>query len=148
MEHYKFNPITRTLVMSAGFARAISDISSDEYNLYKQILADVPNLNVERKTHASPSSYKGKNGKKTSYYPTKGLTYERMEQFMNALPEGQKYLDVYYTVRAVSGICPSAYASVRRWFEAQFPLYRNNPLFYVKNSVEVIDYATVLDKVA
>ena len=42
MEHYKFNPITRTLVMSAGFARAISDIRSDEYNLYKQMLADVP----------------------------------------------------------------------------------------------------------
>ena len=71
-----------------------------------------------------------------------------MEQFMNALPEGTKFLDEYNKLNAVAVLCPSPYAVIRRWFEAQFPLYRNNPLFYVKNSVEVIDYATVIDKVA
>lgn len=144
MEHYKFNPITRTLVMSAGFARAISDISSDEYNLYKQMLSDVPGLNVVRKTHKSPTSYKG-DGKRTSYYPTKGLTIKKMEKFMNALPEGKKYLDEYNKLKAVADICPSPYAVIRRWFEAQFPEFRRNPLFYVNNSVEVIDFAAILE---
>lgn len=145
MERYKFNPITRTLVMSAGFARAISDISSDEYNLYKQMLADVPGLKVERKTHEKPTYYIGQDGERTTYYPTKGLTIKKMEKFMNALPEGKKFLDEYNKLKAVADICPSPYAAIRRWFVAQFPLYRENPLFYVNNSVEVIDFAAFLE---
>ena len=145
MEHYKFNPITRTLVMSAGFAHAISDIRSDEYNLYKQMLADVPGLKVERKTHEKPTYYIGQDGERTTYYPTKGLTIKKMEKFMNALPEGKKFLDEYNKLKAVADICPSPYAVIRRWFVAQFPKYREDPLFYVNNSVEVIDFAEYLD---
>lgn len=145
MEHYKFNPITRTLVMSAGFARAISDIRSDEYNLYKQMLADVPGLKVERKTHEKPTYYIGQDGERTTYYPTKGLTIKKMEKFMNALPEGKKFLDEYNKLKAVVVLCPSPYAVIRRWFVAQFPKYREDPLFYVNNSVEVIDFAAFLE---
>ena len=148
MESYKFDVITRTLIMSSAFARAVSDTSSDEYKLFAHMQKEIPDLRVERKTHASPTSYKSKNGKKTSYYPTKGLSFEKMEQFMNALPEGEKYLNEYNALRAVAVLCPSAYASVRRWFEAQFPKYRENPLFYIRNSVEVIDYAAFLEEVA
>ena len=144
MKNYKFDILTNTLTLSADFVRAASDRGSAEYKMVQQMKAEIPDLIVVRKTHASPSSYKGKNGKKTSYYPTKGLSFERMEKFMNALPEGEKYLDEYNKLRAVSVLCPSAYASVRRWFEAQFPKYRENPLFYVKNSVDVIDYAAFL----
>ena len=150
MERYKFDAVARTLVMSDGFARAVSVVGSAEYKLYKRMIAEIPDLRVERKTHESPTSYKGKNGKRTSYYPTKGMTFERMEQFMNALPEGKKYLEEYNRLRAVavSGLCHSRYTIIRRWFEAQFPKYRENPLFYVKNSVDVIDYATFLEDVA
>ena len=150
MERFKFDAVSRTLVMSADFARAVAvaDEESAEYKLYLRMRKEIPDLKVERRTHASPTSYKGKNGKKTSYYPTKGLSYERMEKFMGALPEGQKYLDEYKALKAVSGICPSPYAVVRQWFEKQFPLYRNNPLFYVKNCVEVIDYARECTRIA
>ena len=146
MERYKFNPITRTLVMSAGFARAISDIRSDEYNLYKQMLADIPDLKVERKTHEKPTSYIGQNGKRTTCYPTKKLSYKRMEKFMEALPENNKYLDEYNKLRKYAeAMCLSPYAPVAQWFMAQFPKFRENPLFYVNNSVEVIDFAEYLD---
>ena len=150
MERYKYDAVSRTLVMSAGFDRALNDYNSDESRLYRRMLKEIPDLVVDRKSHASPTSYKGKNGKRTSYYPTKGLTFERMEQFMKALPEGEKYLEEYNQLRAVAlpELCPSRYTIIRRWFEAQFPKYRDNPLFYVKNSVEVIDYATFLDNVA
>ena len=144
MENYKFDAISRTLVMSAGFARAVCDTRSKEYKLFVRMQNEIPGLNVVRKTHASPSSYKGQNGKKTSYYPTKGLSFKKMEQFMNALPEGQKFLDEYNALKGVCVLCPSSYAVVRRWFEAQFPKYRENPLFYVRNSVDVIDYADFL----
>ncbi len=147
MERFTFDPISRTLTISAGFARAIADAdeNSDEYKLYLRMRKEIPDLTVKRKTHASPKSYKGQNGKRTSYYPTKNLSYERMEKFMNALPEGEKYLNEYKALRSVVVLSPSGYASVRRWFAAQFPKYRENPLFYVKNSVEVIDYAAYID---
>ncbi|MBO5627729.1 MAG: hypothetical protein J5965_01445 [Aeriscardovia sp.] len=144
MELYKFDAVNKTLVISAAFDRALSDTQSAEYRLYKQMLSDIPGLIVVRKTHKSPTSYKG-DGKRTSYYPTKGLTIKKMEKFMNALPEGKKYLDEYNKLKAVAILCPSPYAAIRRWFEAQFPEYRRNPLFYVNNSVEVIDFAAILE---
>ena len=150
MEHYTFDPITRTLVMSAAFAHAISDTRSAEYKMYKRMLSEIPDLRVERKTRKKPTSYKRKDdGKRTSYYPTKKLSYERMEKFMEAIPEGQKYLDEYHKLRKYAeAICLAPYAPVARWFMAQFPNFRENPLFYVKNSVEVIDYADFLNDAA
>lgn len=150
MERYKFDAVSRTLFMSAGFADAVSagavsENQSAEYTLYMRLIREIPDLRVQRMTHASPTSYKRENGKRIPYHPTKGLTYERMERFMNALPDGQKYLDEYNKLRAVAGICPSAYAAVRRWFEAQFPKYRENPLFYVKNSVDVVDFSAYVE---
>lgn len=151
MERYFFDVMTNTLVMSAGFARAIADADEEsaEYKLYLRMRKEIPDLKVERRTHASPSSYKGKNGKKTSYYPTKGLSYERMEKFMGALPEGKKHLETYKTLRNLAeSMCPSPYSVVAKWFMAQFPKFRENPLFYVKNSVEIIDYAAFLESAA
>lgn len=145
MENYKFNAVTRTLVMSAAFAKAVSDTRTPEYKLYRRMLSEVPNLTVERKTHASPKSYKGKDGKRTTSNPAKNLTYERMEKFMRALPNGgEKYMNEYNTLRAVCSVSSSPYAIVRKWFEAQFPDYRKNPLFYIRNDVEVIDFSTFL----
>ena len=54
MERYTFNPVAKTLVITAAFAKAIQNIESEEYTLYTQLMADIPNLEVVRKTHASP----------------------------------------------------------------------------------------------
>ena len=150
MERFKFDAVSRTLVMSADFARALNDYNSDESKLYRRMLKEIPNLNVERKTHASPSSYRRKGSdKKTSYYPTKGLSYEKMEKFIKALPEGKEYLETYETLCSLAKeMCPSPYSVVAKWFMAQFPKFRENPLFYVKNSVEIIDYAAFLESAA
>ena len=147
MNAYKFDAVSRTLIISADFADALNDFNSVESKLYRKMLNAIPDLRVERKTHASPTSYKGKNGKRTSYYPSKGLSFERMEKFMRALPNGgQKYLDEYNSLRAACVVCLSPYAVARRWFEAQFPLYRSDPLFYVKNEVDVIDFSKYLEE--
>lgn len=146
MENFKFVGVSKTLIMSAAFERELSNVDSAEYKLYTRMLSEIPGLTVVRKTHTSPTYYKNKEtGRKTSYYPTKGLSYEKMEKFMGALPEGKKYREVYDKLKAVAVLCPSPYACVRHWFEAQFPKYRENPLFYVNNSVEVIDFAAFLE---
>ncbi len=150
MERYFFDVMTNTLEMSAGFARASADVRSPEYKLYLRMRNEIPDLKVVRKTHASPASYKRKGSdKKTSYYPTKGLSYEKMEKFIKALPDGKKYLETYETLRNLADtMCPSPYSVVAKWFMAQFPKFRENPLFYVKNSVEIIDYAAFLESAA
>ena len=149
---YKLDFAHQTITLTASFASKANDPKSAEYELLLRLQHDFPNLKIVNRTHASPSSYKvkGQDKKRTSYYPTKGMTFNRMEQFMNALPEGEKYLEEYNKLKsvAVPDLCHSRYTIVRRWFEAQFPKFRENPLFYVKNSVEVIDYATFLDTVA
>ena len=154
MKHFTFDPISRTLTISAGFARAISDANdnSDEYNLFLRMRKEIPDLKVKRKTHASPISYKDKNGgKRTPYYPTKNLSYERMEKFMDALDGGQKYRNEYDKLRkAAEAMCLAPYMPVARWFMAQFPEFRKDPLYYTKpeHLPDVIDYATFLEKVA
>ena len=146
MERYKFDACTNTLVMSAAFARAAADADSAEYKLIKRMRSEIPDLIVKRKTREKPTSYIGQNGKRTTCYPTKKLSYERMEKFMGALPESKKYLDEYNKLRKYAeAMCLSPYAPVAQWFMAQFPKYRENPLFYVNNSVEVIDFAEYLE---
>ncbi|SCX26424.1 hypothetical protein SAMN02910436_02106 [Ruminococcaceae bacterium P7] len=62
---------------------------------------------------------------------------------MNALPEGEskeKVLEHYNFLRNHAGfIQTNAYKKVREWFVEQFPLYRKDPLFYLKNEVKVIE---------
>lgn len=145
---YKLDLAHQTLTMTAAFAEKANNPGTAEYRLVRQFLHDFPNLKVENRTHASPKRYKNSNGTVTTRNQFNGLTYEKMEQFMNNLPEGKKYLDEYNALRAVVVLSPSGYASVRRWFAAQFPKYRENPLFYVKNSVDVIDYAAFLNTAA
>ena len=77
-----------------------------------------------------------------------GMTYARMEKFINALPNSEELLKPFTFLKATG-----EYANVRRWFEAQFPYYRSNPLFYYNSNViplnatdfmteeEYIDYA-------
>lgn len=142
---YKLDLAHQTLTLTAAFADAANNPASDEYNLVRQFQHDFPNLKIVNRTHATPKRYNNKNGTITYHNQFNGLTYKKMEKFMGALPDGEKYLNEYNALRSVVLLSPSGYASVRRWFAAQFPKYRENPLFYVKNSVEVIDYAAYVD---
>lgn len=40
----------------------------------------------------------------------------------------------------------SRYPAVRRWFVAQFPKFRKDPLFYYHNEVAVIDITTFIQQ--
>ena len=148
MKRYTFDAVSRTLVMSAGFAKALNDYNSDESRLYRQMLADIPALRVERKTHASPTSYKGPNDKRTSCYPTKKLSYKRMEKFMEALNDGQKFLAEYTKLREkAKQMDIPGYPPVARWFLEQFPDYRTDALFYVGNEPDVLCFENFLTEI-
>ena len=140
MERYTFNPVAKTLVITAAFAKAIQDINCAEYALYTQLMADIPNLEVIRKTHKTPTKYQTKTGEKFNCNQFKNLTFDNMKAFIAGLPSSEEIMKSYDFLRDC-GVLPqtSRYAVVRKWFIAQFPEFRKNPLFYLYNEVKVVD---------
>ena len=136
----------KTLTLTAAFADAANNPENEEYALLCQFQRDFPNLRIVRKTHATPTLYRNSDGTKTARNKHNNLTYERMERFMNALPDGAEYLTAYWELREkAEDMCASPYAAVSAWFMKQFPQFRSNPLFYLDNKPKVIPYSTVLE---
>ena len=139
MERYTFNPVAKTLVITAAFAKAMQNIESDEYNLYMKLMADIPNLEVIRKSHASPRKYVNKQGEQFKCNQFKNLKYENMERFMMGLPNGEVYMNEYLFLRNhAAEVQTNGYTIIRRWFVAQFPEFRKNPLAYIDTQPDVL----------
>ena len=103
-------------------------------------MADIPNLEVIRKTHKTPTKYQTKTGEKFNCNQFKNLTFDNMKAFIAGLPSSEEIMKSYDFLRDC-GVLPqtSRYAVVRKWFIAQFPEFRKNPLFYLYNEVKVVD---------
>lgn len=139
MEKYKINLVSKTLIVTAAFEKAMNDPPSAEYERYIQLQHDIPGLKVSRRSHKSPTKYRNKSGEVFRCNQYKNLTYENMEGFINTLPKRDELMEVYNYIRYGAGLGQrSCYAAVRRWFEAQFPNFRNNPLFYFNQDFKVI----------
>ena len=139
METYKFNPVTKILIVTAAFEKAMNNPSSEEYALYIQLQHDIPGLRVSRRTHKSPAKYHTKGGDVFRCNQYKHLTYKNMENFIKILPKRDELMEVYDYIRYGAGLAQTnCYAAVRRWFEAQFPDFRRNPLLYFHGNFEVL----------
>ena len=139
MERYSFDPVAKTLTITAAFAKAMQNFESDEYTLYMKLMTDIPNLEVIRKSHASPRKYVNKQGEQFKCNQFKNLKYENMERFMMGLPNGEVYMEEYLFLRNhASEVQTNGYTLVRKWFVAQFPEFRKNPMAYITNQPEVI----------
>ena len=147
MEKFVFDVISQTLTITAKFAKMMNDPQSDEYKLVQQFRKDFPNLTIAKKTHKSATSYTTKSGEKFNCNQFKNLTYDRMEKFIKALPKSEGYLREYSFVKDfASAIQTNGYTLVRKWFVAQFPEFRKNPLFYLSHSPELVSGATFLEE--
>ena len=139
MENYKFNPVTKALIVTAAFEKAMNDPTSDEYKLFIQLQHDIPGLKVSRRTHKSPAKYRTKKGETFQCNQFKNLTYRNMEHFIKALPKRDELMKVYNYIRYGAGLVQtSSYTAVRRWFVAQFPDFRENPLSYFNQDFQII----------
>ena len=147
MEKFVFDVISQTLTITAKFAKMMNDPQSDEYKLVQQFRKDFPNLTIAKKTHKSATNYTTKSGEKFNCNQFKNLTYDRMEKFISALPQSEGYLREYTFVKDfASAIQHNGYTLVRKWFVAQFPEFRKNPLFYLNHSPALVSGAAFLDQ--
>lgn len=145
MEKYKFDAVSRTLTITAKFAAKMNDPESDECTLVKRFQENFPGLTIAKKTHKSATSYTAKTGEKFNCNQFKNLTYDRMEKFIAALPNSDSYLREYNFVKdSASAIQHNGYTLVRKWFMAQFPEFRKNPLFYLYNTPTLVSGSEIL----
>lgn len=148
MKNYKVDFTNNTITITADFAKAMNDPSSMEYKTITTILKDFPNMEIVHRTHKTPTEYTSKStGKKTRCNQFKNLTYDKMKGFIKALPNHEKHLAAFNFLRYYGSLPQtSRYTVVRKWFVAQFPEFRENPLFYLYNEVDIINIAPYLDE--
>lgn len=148
MERYTLDVVSKTLIITEKFSKKLQDPDSDEFVLYSKLMETIPSLTVSRRTHTTPRRYTSQStGEKFNCNQFKNLTYKNMETFMDGLPNSSQYRKEYDFLRdyAVS-IQTNGYALVRKWFVAQFPYFRKNPLFYVYNTPELISGTEFIEK--
>ena len=68
-----------------------------------------------------------------------------MEKFISALPQNEEYMREYTFVKEFGSLVQTnAYTLVRKWFVAQFPEFRKNPLFYLNNTPQIVKASTFM----
>ena len=141
MKGYTLSLSAKTLTITKAFEDAVSKGEGEAYDLYTKCMREIPGLTVIRKTHATPSKYVSKStGEKFNCNQFKNLTYDNMEGFINGLPNSEDYLKAYNFIKNCGSLpLTSRYTAVRKWFVAQFPEFRKNPLFYLYNEVKVVN---------
>ena len=144
--NYRIDFTKMTLIMTADFADRAYSPETDEYAILTRLKKDFPGLKIERKTHRTPSKYKTKQGEEYKHNQFKDLTYKRMEIFLSRIPNGSAYQKEYACVKDfATDLNGNGYSLVRKWFVAQFPNFRKNPLFYLNNSPELINGVAFLN---
>lgn len=146
MNAYKVDFTANTITITAAFAKAMNNPTSAEYKIITQIRKDFPKMEIVRKTHKTPTKYTSKStGEEFRCNQFKNLKYENMEGFINGLPNSEEYLKPYNFLKNCGSLpLTSRYTAVRKWFVAQFPDFRKNPLFYLYNKVDVVDFTAIL----
>lgn len=128
MKEYKINFTTNTVTISKSFALAASDPCKPEFETLSKLQAAYPGMRIIHKTHRSPSKANA----------NKGLTYERMEGYINLHENAAELLIKFEAVKAIAATQKSPYKLIRNWFMQQFPDYgklpeinRNGKILYV-----------------
>ena len=144
---YKLNLPARTLTITKEFEEAVSMGEGDEFDIYTKLHREIPGLVDIRKTHKTPTKYHTQDGEIYKCNQFKNLKYENMEGFINGLPNNEEFVRAYNFLKYCGSLVSTArYAAVRKWFVAQFPDFRKNPLFYLYNTPALIDYVSFIEE--
>ena len=147
MNTYKIDFAANTITITADFAKAMNNPTSAEYQIVAQVRKDFPEMRIIRKPHKTPSKYQTKTGEKFNCNQFKNLTYKNMETFIMGLPAAEAYMEEYLFLKNYAAeVQTNGYTIIRRWFVAQFPDFRKNPLAYLTTQPAVVSGAEVADQ--
>ena len=139
MERSKFEPVSKTLVITEAFQKKMQDVTSEEFQYYAKLMIAIPNLKVVNRTHKTPRTYTTKEGETFHCNPSKNLKYKNMENFITGLPNGEQYMKEYMFLKERAAVVQtSRHNLVKKWFLEQFPNFRTNPLTYIYQTPELV----------
>lgn len=117
MNEYKINFTANTITISKSFALAASDPSKPEFETLSKLQAAYPGMRIVHKTHRSPSKAN----------VNKGLTYDRMERYINLHENAAELLVKFKTVKEIAAKQKNPYLFTKGWFMQQFSDYGKLP---------------------
>lgn len=117
MKEYKINFTANTITISKSFAEAASDPSKPEFETLSKLQAAYPGMRIVHKTHRSPSKANA----------NKGLTYERMEGYINLHENAAELIVKFEAVKEIAAKQKNPYLFTKGWFMQQFPDYGKLP---------------------
>ena len=139
MERSKFEPVSKTLVITEAFQKKMQDVTSEEFQYYSKLMVAIPDLKVVHRTHKTPRTYTTKEGDTFHCNPSKNLKYKNMENFIAGLPNSEQYMKEYKFLKERAAVVQtSRHNIVKKWFLAQFPNFRTNPLTYIYQTPELV----------
>lgn len=139
MERSKFEPVSKTLVITEAFQKKMQDVTSVEFLYYSKLMDAIPDLKVVNRTHKTPRTYTTKEGETFHCNPSKNLKYANMENFIAGLHNREQYMKEYEFLKERAAVVQtSRHNLVKKWFLAQFPNFRTNPLVYIYQTPEVV----------
>ena len=147
MKGYTLSLSAKTLTITKDFDDKAQDPTSKEFAILMNLQNSIPGLTVVRKTHATPRKYTNKQGEKFNCNQFKNLSFDNMEAFIDGLPNNKDIKEAYNFLRHCGKLPQtSRYTVVSKWFVAQFPEFRKNPLFYLYNEVKVVNIAPYIQE--
>ena len=147
MEKYYIDFVKNTFTITKAFEDKMQDFASEEFAFYRKTLAEIPGIVVKRRTHKTPIKYVNKSNETFHCNQFKNLKFERMKKFMSSLSKSDEYMTEFTFLKDYAGeIQVNKYTLVRKWFIAQFPEFRTNPLKYFYEEPEVISAKEFADK--
>ena len=117
MKEYKINFTANTVTISKSFALSASDPSKPEFETLSKLQAAYPGMRIVHKTHRSPSKANA----------NKGLTYERMERYINLHENAAELLIKFKAVKEIAAKQKNPYLFTKGWFMQQFRDYGKLP---------------------
>lgn len=124
MNGCRINHVANTITLTKKFLHAASNPSSNECAYLQQIRTSFPNLRVT----TTPTTKK-----KSSNRPR--LSYGQMRNYINCLPDGEKWIEPFEQVMQLAKSQKNPYLYTYNWFAGTFPGYENIPQFDDKGTL-------------
>jgi len=114
---YKVDFINKTIIVTKDFHRRASNETSEEGNIVKRLLDELPDFSF---------SYANSRKKRSA---ANRLTYDKMIDYICRQKDAENALHDFNAIRHPEDAPPSPYTHVKKWFLTRFPNYNKLPQF-------------------
>ena len=125
MNAYSVSHVTRSIILTRGFAKKASILGTEEYKIFLNLRRDNPEYEVIQRTIAK------KEGKR------KPPSYKQMIKYITCVENSDFYMARFEAVREEAASKNGSYARILKWFRQTFPNFYDMPEYNGDNEIIV-----------